>query len=68
MAADFRSLLFVGFDNSVADRNNSFGAFGDFVFVRDNNNRVAFFPESFKQSHNFDARFRIERAGRFVGK
>jgi hypothetical protein len=56
-AEDFRSFYFlVRFDLPVADSNDAVRAFGDFVFVRNDNYRVAFGVQTLEKRHNFDAR------------
>ena len=60
------SLVF--FDQSIANRNHAMGTGGDVVFVSNHDDGVAFVVKLFEEVHNFVARGRVQRAGRFIGE
>src|SRR6185503_18661060 len=57
---------FVFFDKTVANRDNAVGTCGDIVFVRNDDDRVAFGVETFEEIHDLHAGVRVERAGGLV--
>src|SRR3989338_2422567 len=60
--------LDVGFNLPVPQPDNSSRMLGRFGFVRDENNGVAVVVQFFKRLHNSLSRFRVEVAGRLIGK
>src|ERR1700676_1585549 len=58
----------VGFNRSVADVDDAVGSLGDIVFMRDQNDCVAFPVQPRKQSHDFIARFAIQISRGLIGQ
>ena len=53
-------------DQSIANSHNTAGMPGDILFVGDDDDGISMPRQIFEQSHDFDARFRIEISGRFI--
>ena len=56
------------FDQTVTNGNYAMGAGRNIVFMRNDDDRIAFTMQAFEEIHDFHAGVRVERACWFIGK
>ena len=54
------------FDQAVTNGNYAMGASRNIVFMRNDNDRIAFTVQAFEEIHDFHAGVRVERPGWFI--